>query len=95
MQLSRSKTSVMAWLLFVCCSLVASLISLSAGVFNLSYALPAMLIGLSLHWLHTDRRYANQPFYRRAGRVNLLLQLALGGSLLSWQLEWPTYLFLD
>jgi hypothetical protein len=89
MQLSRSKTSVMAWLLFVLCSLVASLISLSAGVFNLSYALPAMLIGLTLHWLRTDRRYSSQPFYRIAWRVNLMLMLALGLILLCWQLDWP------
>lgn len=89
MQLSRSKTSVIAWLLFVFCSLVACLISLNAGVFTVSYALPALMICLTLHWMRTDRRYYSQPFYRIAWQITLGLMLALGLMLLSWQLGWP------
>lgn len=92
MQLSRSKTSVVAWLLFVFCSLVACLLSLKAGVFTISYALPALLICSTLHWLRTDRRYYSQPFYRMAWRFMLGLMLALGLLLLSWQLGWLTEL---
>jgi hypothetical protein len=89
MQLSRSKTSVASWLLFAFCSLVASAISLNAGVFQLTYAVPALAICLTLYWTRTDPHYYRQTFYRRAWHLNLLLLSLLALVILAWHFGWP------
>lgn len=88
MQLSRSKSSVASWLLFAFCCVVASVISLRSGAFELTYTVPALAICLTLYWTRTDSHYYRQPFYRWAWRINLLLLLLLATVILVWQLGW-------
>ncbi len=89
MQLSRSKTSVSSWLLFAFCCLVASAISLNAGVFELTYAVPALAICSTLYWIRTEPHYYRQTFYRRAWHLNLLLLSLLALLILAWYLGLP------
>ncbi len=86
MQLSRSKTTVVSYLLLAAFGVVASWLSWLSDAFRLEYSVPAVFATLMLYWIRNNPEYYAKPFYRNAWRLNTLLLwlTALPGLLLQF-----------
>ena len=84
MQLNRSKTSVVSYLVLALFGVIASWLSWLNNDFRLEYAVPSVFATLMLFWIRNNPAYYAKPFYRNAWYLNTLLLLltALPGLLL-------------
>jgi len=72
-QLSRSKTTVLSYLLLALFGMAASWISWFNQSFRLEYAVPVIFSTLMLFWIRNNPIYYAKPFYRNAWHLNTLL----------------------
>ncbi len=86
MQLNRSKTTVVSYLVLALFGVVASWLSWFNHDFRLEYSVPAVFATLMLFWIRNNPTYYAIPFYRNAWRLNtiLLWLTALPGLLLKF-----------
>jgi hypothetical protein len=73
MQLHRSKTTVVSYLLLAAFSVVASWLSWFNDDFRLEYSVPAVFATLMLYWIRNNPSYYAKPFYRNVWHLNTLL----------------------
>ena len=73
MQLSRSKTTVLSYLVLALFGALASWLSWFNQEFRLEYAVPAIFATLMLSWIRNNSSFYAQPFYRNAWRFNTVL----------------------
>ncbi len=73
MQLNRSKTTVVSYLLLAVFGVVASWLSWFNDDFRLEYSVPAVFATLMLYWIRNNPAYYAKPFYRNAWHLNTLL----------------------
>jgi hypothetical protein len=71
-QLSRSKTTVISYVVLAFFGVAASWISWYSGHFRLEYSAPGVVATLLLFWIRINRAYYAQPFYKNAWRLNTL-----------------------
>jgi len=92
-QLSRSKTTVVSYLVLALFGTVASWLSWFNLDFRLEYSVPAVFATLMLFWIRNNPLYYAMPFYRNAWRLNttLLWLTALPGLLLHIPLLFATF----
>jgi hypothetical protein len=85
-KLSRSKSTVVSYLVLALFGVVASWLSWFNQDFRVEYSVPAVFATLMLFWIRNNPTYYAQPFYRNAWRLNTLLLwlTALPGLLLKF-----------
>ncbi|MBU1437346.1 MAG: hypothetical protein KJ930_12535 [Gammaproteobacteria bacterium] len=86
MKVSRSKSTVVSYLVLALFGVVASWLSWFNQDFRVEYSVPAVFATLMLFWIRNNPTYYAQPFYRNAWRLNTLLLwlTALPGLLLKF-----------
>jgi hypothetical protein len=85
-KLSRSKSTVVSYLVLALFGVVASWLSWFNQDFRVEYSVPAVFATLMLFWIRNNPTYYAQPFYRNSWRLNTLLLwlTALPGLLLKF-----------
>lgn len=69
---NQTKVAVLSWLLFSFAGLIATLLSVPAGVFQPVFAFSPLIALVMLSWIKPNKSFFTQPFYRWSWYLNLL-----------------------
>jgi hypothetical protein len=72
MKSNQTKVAVMSWLLLSLSGLIATMLSIPAGVFQPVFALSPLIALVMLSWITHNKSIVTQPFYRWSWYLNLL-----------------------
>lgn len=75
MKSNQTKVAVLSWLLLSFAGLVATMLSIAAGVFQPVFAFSPVIALVMLSWIKHNKTIFAQPYYRWSWYLNLLFLL--------------------
>ena len=72
MRSNQTKVAVLSWLLLSLAGLIATILSIPAGVFQPAFAFSPLIAVVMLSWIKHKKSIFTQPFYRLSWYLNLL-----------------------